>query len=529
MTTVSNSTTPTAIARLFDGVSQDWKDIIGDISSVLEYIDLDRLVPRAEDVFNFARYTPLSSVRVVIVGKDPYPTGANGLAFSSSGKVQASLRRIYKALMASGLISTTPTTGSLIGWAKQGVLLINTSLTLGIDPQSNKATNFNRKLKLATINHSVLWKPVINRIIASLPDAVYILWGNDAKRFAPSVKYSLCWSHPSPLCRIDFTPCTNFIECNTLLAKLGKQPIEWHQLADYTTDMKSTTSHTDMKSTTSHTDTKLDDTTSPTNIPSASHTDVPSNNDTPAICCSDTKDSTPNPSSMSTATDVCDKKNTVYKAVDRKLDIDVGYPQQDHHITVYTDGSCDPNNGSAASIGGWAFVVREGSSVLPTVCYGGLSTDVAYATNNRAEGTAIIHAMEYIEDLMQSNSTVSTSTATLSTSTTHTRRSVTIVTDSMFWIDMLTKYMPGWKKKGTPFESKKNPDLTTTMYTIYTRLGRSVQVDLRHTRSHDATNASAADRDTIEYADYFYNDLADRYAVLGRTATELIKVRCLPS
>lgn len=471
-TTTSAGTSTDVLDRLFGGVSQDWKDVIGDISDVLKYIDLDNSVPRVEDIFNFARYTTLSGVRVVIVGKDPYPTGANGLAFSSSGKIQASLRRIYKALMASRLISSTPATGSLIGWAKQGVLLINTSLTLGIE--SNSYTN-----------HSILWKPVINRIIASLPDAVYILWGNDAKRFASSVKHALCWSHPSPLCRIDFTPCTNFVECNTLLTKLGKQPIEWNQLADYTpVDMKAS------------------DLAAPTH----------------ATYNTDTKHSNgPASSPIQVASEHSEKNNIIHITEDQ-LDVDVTYPQSDDHITIYTDGSCDPNNGSAASVGGWAFVVRNGSSVLPIVGYGRLSTDIAYATNNRAEGTAIIRAMLHAEELIRSNSAIISTTSTTSTSATSPIRvrSVTIVTDSMFWIEMLTKYMPGWKKKGTPFESKKNPDLTTAMYDIYTRLGRSVQIDLRHTRSHDATNASAADRDTIEYADYFYNNLADHYANLGR-------------
>jgi len=185
--------------------------------------------PLKRDIFKAFDLCPLYKVKVVIFGQDPYhstdrdglPT-AQGLSFSvrRGVRVPPSLRTIYKRLNNTVSGFTTPNHGDLTSWAKQGVLLINTSLT--VKPgQAN--------------SHSNRWMGVINRMITSLTsfnsDIIYLLWGRNAqamKRYIGSNGIIFESSHPSPLgARYGFYNMDHFNEVNDKLRELELEPINW--------------------------------------------------------------------------------------------------------------------------------------------------------------------------------------------------------------------------------------------------------------------------------------------------------------
>lgn len=185
--------------------------------------------PPKEQVFAALNLTSYENTRVVILGQDPYHgTGqAHGLAFSVSeySKIPPSLRNIFKELN-SDLQIKPPEQGSLLGWARQGVLLLNTSLTV---------------LKGAPGSHSrVGWNLVTDAIIRALclkkTPVVFLLWGNHAKGVAFPVvssfegvqRFCLFAAHPSPFsAHRGFFGCRHFSKTNELLKQTSQKFINW--------------------------------------------------------------------------------------------------------------------------------------------------------------------------------------------------------------------------------------------------------------------------------------------------------------
>ena len=185
------------------------------------------VAPAPERIFAALALTPLDSVRVVILGQDPYPTPghANGLAFSYIGPppLPRSLVNIYRE-RGDDLGLMPPTDGDLTSWAKQGVLLLNTALT--VREGASKAGS-----------HLLLgWGAVTDSVIAAVsrerPHAVFILWGNPAQAKRPLIDESrhlvLTSAHPSPLsARRGFFGSKPFSKANAWLEAKGEQAIRW--------------------------------------------------------------------------------------------------------------------------------------------------------------------------------------------------------------------------------------------------------------------------------------------------------------
>ena len=187
--------------------------------------------------------TPLSSVKVVILGQDPYhgPGQAEGLAFSvpSGIKMPPSLRNIFKELARDPSVQSqtvSPTNGSLIHWAEQGVMLLNTCLTVedGLPASHTKQ------------GWEALTDEIIKAIWARQSPVAFLLWGAhaQAKRSLLATPASnsgevvakirhlvLTANHPSPLSAVrppePFIGCGHFGKVNTFLAKQGAHPINW--------------------------------------------------------------------------------------------------------------------------------------------------------------------------------------------------------------------------------------------------------------------------------------------------------------
>lgn len=181
--------------------------------------------PDMYDLYNCFRFTPIGDLKVVILGQDPYhePGQAHGLCFSVKKGVPLppSLVNIYKELK-SDLGVIEPDCGDLTGWAKQGVLLLNTTLTV-----REHAANSHSKCGWAWFTDSV-----IKLISDRCENVVFILWGGNARSKAPLIdrtKHLILESaHPSPLSAYNgFFGSKCFSKTNFYLAAHDKTPIDW--------------------------------------------------------------------------------------------------------------------------------------------------------------------------------------------------------------------------------------------------------------------------------------------------------------
>jgi uracil-DNA glycosylase len=172
--------------------------------------------------------TPLSEVRVVILGQDPYHGAgqAEGLAFSVAPgtRIPPSLRNMFKELQRD-LGLPPPASGSLLRWANQGVLLLNTSLTVEDgQPASHAQRGWER-----------LTDALIQRCSEAAPPSVFLLWGAHAQKKAALIDGQrhrvLCASHPSPLSASrrpqPFLGCGHFGEAGRWLAAQGRSAPQW--------------------------------------------------------------------------------------------------------------------------------------------------------------------------------------------------------------------------------------------------------------------------------------------------------------
>ncbi len=181
--------------------------------------------PDKNDIFSSLKWTSYEDTKVVIFGQDPYhgENQAHGLAFSVKKGVDIppSLKNIYKELKEE-LGLDIPSHGYLEKWARQGVLLLNSALTVR-DGEANS-------------HKGKGWEILTDRIVEVLNDrkkpVIFLLWGNDAKRKEELIKNPqhiiLSAAHPSPLSASrGFFGCGHFKKVNNILISLNQKPIDW--------------------------------------------------------------------------------------------------------------------------------------------------------------------------------------------------------------------------------------------------------------------------------------------------------------
>lgn len=184
-----------------------------------------KIYPEAKNVFNALNLVKYDDVKVVIIGQDPYhqPHQAHGLCFSvlEGTKLPPSLQNIFKEI--EDETGKKPNTnGNLTSWAKQGVLLLNSVLTVREScPNSHKNKG---------------WELITSKIIKLLSErkdpVIFLLWGANAIQLGKDIDrsrhYVLTCAHPSPLSAYNgFFGCGHFNKTNEILRKLGKKEIEW--------------------------------------------------------------------------------------------------------------------------------------------------------------------------------------------------------------------------------------------------------------------------------------------------------------
>ena len=219
-------------------IGNDWDKLLAEEFGKEYYLKLreflkteyfsKRIYPPMEDIFNALRYTSYENTRVVILGQDPYHGAgqAHGLCFSVKAGVAfpPSLKNIFKELE-NDLGVPAPPTGELTGWAKQGVLLLNTTLTVREgQPQSHKGQG---------------WEILTDRIIDLLnkkeSPVVFLLWGGNARAKKALINNPrhlvLECAHPSPLSAYSgFFGCRHFSKANQFLASNGANVIDWSNI-----------------------------------------------------------------------------------------------------------------------------------------------------------------------------------------------------------------------------------------------------------------------------------------------------------
>lgn len=215
---------------------QDWRRQLNDLFQSPAMQQLDQFLqqrqtqgaviyPEQSAIFNAFQLTPFDQVKVVILGQDPYhgPSQAHGLSFSVNPgiKLPPSLRNIYREL-ADDMQIRPPSHGCLQAWAQQGVLLLNTVLTV-----EQGRPNVHQKQ-----GWEYLTDHVIQRLNQQHQHLVFVLWGGHARNKAKMIDQTkhlvLCAPHPSPLsAHRGFYGSRPFSTINQYLTKHGKQPIDW--------------------------------------------------------------------------------------------------------------------------------------------------------------------------------------------------------------------------------------------------------------------------------------------------------------
>lgn len=218
-------------------INESWRQVLKMefnqeyIQDLTTFIKAERLnhkiFPSNAMLFAALNITPFEEIKVVLLGQDPYhqPGQANGLSFSVPPKttIPPSLRNIYKELESDIDGFTIPSHGNLRRWATQGVLLLNTTLTV----RANQAGSHQKKG----------WEKLTNSIIQKISDdkkgVVFILWGKAAQNKIQLINQEkhciISSAHPSPLSVYrGFWGSKPFSKTNDFLIKQGKKPIDWN-------------------------------------------------------------------------------------------------------------------------------------------------------------------------------------------------------------------------------------------------------------------------------------------------------------
>ena len=212
-----------------------WDEILADEFSKDYYCKLREFLkneyathtvfPNMYDIFTAFKCTDYFKVKAVILGQDPYhePGQAHGMAFSvkPGTATPPSLQNIYKELNQS-LGCYIPNNGYLLKWAEQGVLLLNTTLTVR-SGQANSHSN---------AGWQIFTDNVIKKLNERKEPIIFLLWGSNARKktefIDKSRHYILEAPHPSPLSAFrGFFGCNHFATANEILKQMGKDPIDW--------------------------------------------------------------------------------------------------------------------------------------------------------------------------------------------------------------------------------------------------------------------------------------------------------------
>lgn len=441
----------------FSQISEDTKTILvrknrDQLSRVIaglnEYITahkitLDSITPPIDKIFAAFAHCDINKVNVVIIAQDPYPGQghANGLCFAVNRgiTIPPSLKNIYNCLLHCGEIKEMPTHGDLTSWAKQGVLMINAALTTVIG-QSNE--------------HASIWSEYTDTIIADISalqrPIIFILLGGFAQKKSKLIDNrhtKLEWGHPSPTNQANktdnpknFKYCDVFSKCNTALKLFGKPAINWDPDYEIVEAVKSVIN--------------IEPVNAPIVLP---------------------------------------------KITPRELSETDPIPEVINTLWVFTDGGSSGNGKSHCSAT-WAFYATDG--LLCAEAYGSVAKvnipNQVYSTSNqRAELTAIIYAMEFLSGDISDFS----------------HEKISIISDSSYAINCINNWAAQWIINENL--DHKNIDLILPAHHTWKKLCNKYSsriqfhhISERNIKSHDKIENISNDPHTIFW--WKGNNMADQ-------------------
>lgn len=223
------------IQQLIVELDTDWKGVLSDVAiphnkfineniniEISKFNDMLDILPPRNMILDAFNHFDVNDLKVVILGQDVYPTKGDGIGLcfsvSKTTRCPPSLRNIFKELEAEYGVKRNNV--DLIDWANQGVLMLNTALTVR---------------EGCAGSHIKIWKKftedIIHNIANNHKNIVYLLWGNHAISYSTFIDSEnnciLTHSHPSPLARKSFIGNNHFKLCNDYLNKIGKDQIKW--------------------------------------------------------------------------------------------------------------------------------------------------------------------------------------------------------------------------------------------------------------------------------------------------------------
>jgi len=218
---------------------EGWKKVLSPefekpyFKDILKFLEAEKtdgsvFYPPENEVMNAFNYTPYDQVRVVLIGQDPYFNAdqAHGICFSvkKGVKVPPSLNNIYKEVESNIPGFKKPNHGYLEGWARQGILMLNATLTV----RAGKANSH------ADCGWQKFTDVVIDKLNKDKKGLVFILWGKFAQKKGAKLDkkkhHILEGAHPSPMAK-GFSGCGHFAKVNEMLQKEGQPPIDWKALS----------------------------------------------------------------------------------------------------------------------------------------------------------------------------------------------------------------------------------------------------------------------------------------------------------
>jgi uracil-DNA glycosylase len=221
---------------MLPAIPQAWRSLLSEETRKPYYNELDtfleneladgqRILPDRKEIFNALAATSYDQVRVLLMGQDPYPTPghAHGLCFSVQPTVRSlpfSLRNVYRELH-NDVGCRIPNNGYLEPWAQQGVLMLNTVLTVrAYQANSHQGRGWER-----------LTDRIIELVAAKQTPVVFVLWGRQAQKKRTLITQLhhavIVTAHPSPLSVRKFFGCRCFSKINRMLVDAGLTPIDW--------------------------------------------------------------------------------------------------------------------------------------------------------------------------------------------------------------------------------------------------------------------------------------------------------------
>ena len=447
-------------SRILKDVTAEWLDIVDNahLGKIIQYfehnpIELADVTPPLELWLEFARVTPYYDVKIVILGQDPYPKAGDAHGLSFS----------Y-----TGALPVPKSLSNIYKCLMNQKIMVDEPVTGNLTGWAQQGVLLLNTALTTRINHakshSKLWMQYTVQLIVDIcysMSPIFILWGNEAAKLERFI-----------------------IATNAIL-------VEDSSVAKTSSVIKNNVAR--LKETSSIAESNV----AQSQVLKWSH---------PSPLAQMSKDPDAMQKHFINCTNFAEANEILRLMGEAPINWDcfASDPLEIHfkadldtHV-IFTDGSCWPNKKISTARAGYAAYFAYGVC-KNTLLIGNIDIAVAFATNQRAEGEAIYQTLNYVYEADPK------------------AKRIIVITDSEFWINTITKWLPNWISRGL-LESKANPDLNKKIWDIYSKnKERGASIEFFHVNSHNKSGWNAEPKNSFKYCCYKWNDFVDRAAGDART------------